>query len=59
LPQGCLRSDRRSAYEQWDLPHLGALGRETTYGLQVIRSGETQAGAARFAAGAGRHGTSA
>ena len=32
------------------------LSRETELGLQVIRSGETQAGAARFAAGAGRHG---
>src|SRR5688500_10605634 len=35
LPQGCLRSDRRSAYEQWDLPLLAALGRETDYGLEV------------------------
>jgi enoyl-CoA hydratase len=57
LPQGCLRSDRRSATEQWDLDLATALARETELGLQVIRSGETQAGAARFAAGAGRHGT--
>ena len=56
LPQGCLRSDRRSAYEQWDLSMEDALARETELGLEVIRSGETQAGAARFAAGAGRHG---
>jgi enoyl-CoA hydratase len=56
LPQGCLRSDRRSAYEQWDLPIEEALARETAYGLETIRSGETQAGAARFASGAGRHG---
>ena len=56
LPQGCLRSDRRSAYEQWALPIDDALARETELGLEVIRSGETQAGAARFAAGAGRHG---
>jgi enoyl-CoA hydratase len=33
-----------------------ALRRETELGLETIRSGETQAGAARFAAGAGRHG---
>jgi enoyl-CoA hydratase len=59
LPQGCLRSDRRSAYEQWDLSMEDALGRETELGLEVIRSGETQAGAARFAAGAGRHGAPA
>jgi enoyl-CoA hydratase len=57
LPQGCLRSDRRSASEQWDLDLASALAHETELGLEVIRSGETQAGAARFAAGAGRHGT--
>ncbi|MGE3687961.1 MAG: enoyl-CoA hydratase, partial [Acidimicrobiia bacterium] len=34
-----------------------ALARETSLGLDVIRSGETEAGAARFAAGAGRHGS--
>jgi enoyl-CoA hydratase len=59
LPQGCLRSDRHSAHRQWDLPLTDALRLETELGLEVIRSGETQAGAARFAAGAGRHGTSA
>jgi enoyl-CoA hydratase len=57
LPQGCLRSDRRSAYEQWDLPLDEALSNETRRGLQVIASGETRAGAQRFAGGAGRHGT--
>ncbi len=56
LPQRCLRSDRRSAYEQWDLPLEAALRHETRLGLEVIRSGETREGAARFAAGAGRHG---
>lgn len=56
LPPRCLRSDRRSAYEQWDLPFDEALARETELGLATIRSGETAAGAARFAAGAGRHG---
>ena len=57
LPQVCLRSDRLSAYEQWDLDLADALRNETRRGLEVIASGETQAGAARFAAGAGRHGT--
>jgi enoyl-CoA hydratase len=56
LPQRCLRSDRRSAYAQWDLPLADALRFETRLGLEVIRSGETREGAARFAAGAGRHG---
>jgi enoyl-CoA hydratase len=56
LSQRCLRSDRRSAYEQWGMTMDEALDRETVLGLEVIRSGETQQGAARFAAGAGRHG---
>jgi enoyl-CoA hydratase len=56
LPQRCLRSDRRSAYEQWGLDLSAALARETELGMEVIASGETHAGAARFAAGAGRHG---
>jgi enoyl-CoA hydratase len=59
LPQGCMRSDRKSSYDQWDLSLTDALAQETAAGLDVIRSGETQAGAARFAAGAGRHATDA
>jgi enoyl-CoA hydratase len=59
LPQVCLRSDRRSSYEQWGLPLTDALARETALGLEVIRSGETLAGASRFAAGEGRHGAPA
>ncbi len=58
LPQRCLRSDRRSAYEQWDLSLAEALRHETILGREVILSGETREGAARFAAGAGRHGAS-
>ena len=56
FPQVCLRSDRLSAYEQWAMDGDEALGNETRRGLAVIRSGETIAGAARFAAGEGRHG---
>ncbi|MEQ8860048.1 MAG: crotonase/enoyl-CoA hydratase family protein [Pseudomonadales bacterium] len=56
FPQRCLRSDRRSALDQWGLDEAQALARETRLGLEVIRSGETRAGASRFAAGAGRHG---
>jgi enoyl-CoA hydratase len=59
LPQRCLRSDRLSAHEQWALPFDDALARETELGLATIRSGETREGAARFAAGAGRHGDTA
>ena len=56
LPQVCLRTDRRSVHEQWGLDLDAALANETRLGLIPIRAGETQSGAARFAAGAGRHG---
>ncbi len=56
FPQNCMRSDRLSAYQQWDLDQSAALYHETEVGQAVIKSGETQAGAARFAAGKGRHG---
>ena len=56
FPQLCMRSDRRSSYEQWSLPMAQALANETALGQEVIASGETAAGAGRFAAGAGRHG---
>lgn len=59
LPQLCLRSDRTSVLDQWSLGASDALARETELGLVTVRSGETREGAARFAAGAGRHGTSA
>ena len=56
FPQRCLRSDHISAYEQWGRGLDDALLHETRLGRQVIESGETRAGAARFARGAGRHG---
>ncbi len=56
FPQQCLRSDRRSALEQWSLPPDAALAREFELGMATVVSGETVAGAARFAGGAGRHG---
>jgi len=56
FPQRCLRSDRRSAIRQWDLPLEDALATETAQGMEVIGSGETREGAQRFADGAGRHG---
>ncbi len=57
MPQRCLRSDRQSAYEQWSLDMIPALANETELGLVTVRSGETREGAARFASGAGRHGS--
>lgn len=56
LPQLCMRSDRLSAYEQWGMDEGSAIRNEFRHGLEVIHSGETLAGATRFAAGSGRHG---
>jgi enoyl-CoA hydratase len=59
LPQRCLRADRRSAYEQWDKDFPDAIRNEYGHGLSVLAAGDALEGAARFAAGAGRHGASA
>lgn len=56
FPQACMRADRASAYAQWDSDFETAMRVETEGGLDVIASGETVAGAMRFAGGAGRHG---
>jgi enoyl-CoA hydratase len=56
FPQSCLRNDRASALDQWDLDWDAATARETDLGLATLRSGEAAAGAARFTAGAGRNG---
>jgi enoyl-CoA hydratase len=56
FPQTCLRADRLSALQQWDLAEEQAIASELRGGLEVIASGETMSGAARFASGAGRHG---
>jgi enoyl-CoA hydratase len=55
FPQRCLLADRASAFAQWDLPLAEALQREGAGGFPVVQA-EAVAGAARFAAGAGRHG---
>jgi len=57
LPQTCMRSDRLSSYEQWSLPTADAVRNEFRRGMSVIQSGETIAGAQRFASGQGRHGS--
>lgn len=57
FPQICMRSDRLSAYEQWNVPLEDALRDESRRGREVIDSGETREGATRFAQGAGRHGS--
>jgi enoyl-CoA hydratase len=55
FPQLCMLADRASAYGQWELPLAEALRREGAGGFPVVQA-EAVAGAARFAAGAGRHG---
>ncbi|HLI64850.1 MAG TPA: crotonase/enoyl-CoA hydratase family protein [Caulobacteraceae bacterium] len=56
FPPGAMRADRRSAYDQWGMSLADALKNEYRLGFDVVRSGETRAGAGRFAAGTGRHG---
>ncbi|HVN40012.1 MAG TPA: crotonase/enoyl-CoA hydratase family protein [Myxococcota bacterium] len=56
FPQICARADRRSAYEQWDLPYDAAIANEYRRGLEAVASGETLTGATRFASGHGRGG---
>lgn len=54
FPQRTMRADRLSAYRQWDLPLPEALHQEWQGGKACMADGF--AGAARFAAGEGRHG---
>ena len=56
FPQTCLRSDRRSSYEQWGLDVAEALVNEAQRGLPALQA-EARSGAARFAEGKGRGGT--
>lgn len=57
LPQACLRSDRRSVYDAFGLDEYDALASEFAHGRTVLE--EALGGAARFSAGAGRHGAAA
>jgi enoyl-CoA hydratase len=56
FPQQCMRADRQSAYEQWNLPLDEALRQEGMRGVPMVFA-EGNAGAARFVDGAGRHGS--
>jgi enoyl-CoA hydratase len=57
LPQTCMRQDRLSLLDQWGLDEQAALAVELQHGFTSLGDGALD-GAARFAAGAGRHGTS-
>jgi enoyl-CoA hydratase len=56
FPQVCMRNDRRSLLDQWNLSEHDALANEARLGRSTIASGETLEGAERFARGEGRHG---
>ncbi|GAA3792754.1 crotonase/enoyl-CoA hydratase family protein [Streptomyces chiangmaiensis] len=55
FPQACLRGDRASVLDQEGLDEAAAIRGELRYGMDVLAEGLE--GAARFAAGAGRHGS--
>lgn len=56
FPQTCMRNDRLSAYEQWDMAFGDAMKNEFQHGMKAINKGETLEGATTFAKGSGRHG---
>ncbi|MFG2421506.1 crotonase/enoyl-CoA hydratase family protein [Streptomyces sp. NPDC048448] len=55
FPQSCLRSDRASVLDQEGMVEQTALRGELRHGMDVLADG--MEGAARFASGAGRHGS--
>lgn len=57
FPQACMRADRASALASFDASVADALMAEHRRGAASMADGEMEAGVARFAAGAGRHGT--
>lgn len=56
FPQVCMRNDRLSAYEQFDLNFTDAMANEFRRGLDSLQAGSRE-GAQRFADGKGRHGS--
>jgi len=56
FPQTCMREDRLSAYQQFDLSLPDALANEFRHGLRSLEA-DFQTGAQKFASGAGRHGS--
>lgn len=56
FPQDCLRGDRMSAYQQWDLGYDEAMANEFAHGRQSIASPQLREGVSGFVAGKGRGG---
>ncbi|HXV91919.1 MAG TPA: crotonase/enoyl-CoA hydratase family protein [Pseudonocardia sp.] len=59
LPQTCLRNDRAALLAGEGLDEAAALAVEHRHGVATLAAADALAGAARFAAGAGRHGAPA
>lgn len=57
FPQTCVVNDRRSVYDGSGMSLEEAMANEFRLGTATIASRESRDGAARFASGAGRHGT--
>jgi enoyl-CoA hydratase len=57
LPQVCMRHDRLSAYQQWDMDYAQAMANEFDHGIASMAGGAAVTGAARFASGKGRSGS--
>ncbi|MFD9499963.1 crotonase/enoyl-CoA hydratase family protein [Streptomyces sp. NPDC060035] len=55
FPQACLQADRNSVLDQEGLNEQAAMQGELRHGTRVL--GDSMEGAARFSAGAGRHGS--
>lgn len=56
FPEICMKGDRASVLEQWDFDHHHAMIHEFRLGTSTLQTGESRAGAARFAGGKGRGG---
>jgi enoyl-CoA hydratase len=56
FPQDCLRHDRLSAFEQWDMSFDHALANEFRHGVEVLSAPDARSGAENFASGKGRGG---
>jgi enoyl-CoA hydratase len=57
FPQTCMRNDRQSAYEQWDLSFEEAMHREFELGRASLAAPELKGGLKNFASGKGRGGS--
>jgi len=55
-PQTCMRNDRLSMFESFDLPFDEAMKNEFKRGMDSINSGELLGGVERYKSGEGRHG---